>query len=273
MEASIDNPLKTCSFDPEDVKINNEIISSQIEEDLTTFHTKMQNSRFKTIREKIKEREKVANSISRSIDHERDRSKEKYVKKIESQSFLNENEDHTYARAKLKHHNFQTTQKTVKDKSNDLSFGERSKREDKSNLVDQYYTKYVDNFEPKIDFDRFKSIETSRINEYRETLDKQVEEKKLNKKKQQDEKNKTLEKKLIYSSKIQNQKTELESFNKMKEMKDDFSKSNYYLTEIKRLQEKEKLLKKSIIAQNSNLRKAKNSKTSRVQTSIRLKNY
>ena len=74
--------------------------------------------------------------------------------------------------------------------------------------------------------EKYNSIDITKINEFRETIGKTLE--------------KTEKNPLI------NKKNEYENLNKIKQIKDDLAKTTYYMNEIKKLKEKEKLLKKMI---------------------------
>lgn len=95
----------------------------------------MQNQKLSTINQKIKEREKVADLISKSFVNEKQKSKENYVRTLENRSFFDESRDHAYSRSKRKNNNFET--EIIRDC--DLSFGDHKDRK-----VDQYYTMYVE---------------------------------------------------------------------------------------------------------------------------------
>lgn len=91
--------------------------------------------KFTTINEKIKEREKLTDFISKSFIDEKQKSKEKFVMTIENQSLYNECKDHVYSRAKIKNNNFESN---TRNKSEVSNVDTRSKR------VDEYYSKYVE---------------------------------------------------------------------------------------------------------------------------------
>lgn len=94
----------------------------------------MQDRKFSYINQKIKEREKVAELISKSFINEKEKSKEKYVMKIENQSFFDVSKDHAYSKAKKNNNNFESN-----NTKRDLSLIDTG-----SKRVDQYYNKYVE---------------------------------------------------------------------------------------------------------------------------------
>ena len=96
----------------------------------------MQDKKYSTIKEKIKEREKLTLSISKSFIDQKEKSKQNYLKKIETQSFYDESRDHVYSRAKMKNNNFESGKFKFKR--------EFSLIDSKSKRIDQYYSKYVE---------------------------------------------------------------------------------------------------------------------------------